>query len=179
MLYGVIGTTIPWKRLDSDHSTCKRIAGECTGSPGFFMFIVVAFPRARTTDLAIHACGLHVAAEQRRSGKGTAGKMRRYDGGGSTAARVILRSAHAVRRVGHVDSVLAATLIRRRMSPRHGGGQRPYNDRSTCMRIPGECTGSTDTAGLRACESRASAQAARAQQGGYGDMLVAEAQRCK
>jgi hypothetical protein len=149
MLYGVIGTTIPWKRLDSDHSTCKRIAGECTGSPGFFMFIVVAFPRARTTDLAIHACGLHVAAKQRRSGKGTAGKMRRYDGGGSTAARVILRSAHAVRRVGHVDSVLAATLIRRRMSPRHGGGQRPC--------------GPTTTA-VRACEFRASARAARTQQ---------------
>ena len=147
MLYGVIGTTIPWKRLDSDHSTCKRIAGECTGSPGFFMFIVVAFPRARTTDLAIHACGLHVAAEQRRSGKGTAGKMRRYDGGGSTAARVISRSAPAIRRVGHVDSVLAATLIRRRTSPRHGGGQRPYNDRSTCMRISDVCAGSTDTAG--------------------------------
>jgi hypothetical protein len=37
-------------------------------------------------------------------------------------------------------------------------------------------SGSTATT-VRACESRASAQAARAQHGGYGDMLVAAAQR--
>ena len=60
----------------------------------------------------------------------------------------------AAQRRSDVDSVLAATLIRRRTSPRHGGWQRPYNDRSTCMRISGVRTGGTGTAGLRACESR-------------------------